>query len=123
MDIVHVRRPAPLGGPVSSDEGGNMQRRSIGFALMLVLFLLAEGYSQEPFMGTWKLNKKESIIPAGAPRNNTVTYETGSSDVKVTVDGTDGEGKPVHSEWVGKFDGKDYSVSGDPNSEDRKSVG
>jgi len=32
--------------------------------------------------------------------------------VKVTVDGTDGDGKPVHSEWTGKYDGKDYPVTG-----------
>ena len=97
-----------------------MQRRSIVLALMMALFVLAEAYAQEPFVGTWKLNKKESIIPAGAPKNNTVTYEPAGGEMKVTVDGTDGEGKPVHSEWVGKFDGKDYSVSGDPNSDTRE---
>jgi hypothetical protein len=41
--------------------------------------------------------------------------------VKVTVDGTDGEGKPTHSEWRGKYDGKDYPVTGDPNSDTRSS--
>jgi hypothetical protein len=39
--------------------------------------------------------------------------------VKVTVDGTDGEGKALHSEWTGKYDGKDYPVTGDPISDAR----
>jgi hypothetical protein len=39
--------------------------------------------------------------------------------VKVTVDGVDGAGKPAHHEWTGKFDGKDYPVTGDPASDTR----
>jgi hypothetical protein len=39
--------------------------------------------------------------------------------VKVTVDGTDGTGKPAHSEWTGKYDGKDYPVTGDPSTDMR----
>ena len=39
--------------------------------------------------------------------------------VKVTVDGADAEGKPAHNEWTGKFDGKDYPVTGDPTSDIR----
>ena len=31
---------------------------------------------------------------------------------KVTTDGVDGSGKPTHSEWTGKFDGKPYPVTG-----------
>jgi len=39
--------------------------------------------------------------------------------VKVTVDGIDGDGKPTHKEWTGKFDGKDYPITGDPPSDTR----
>lgn len=77
-------------------------------------------YAQDAFMGTWKLNKDGSIIPAGAPKNNTVTYGPAGENIKVTVDGTDSDGKPIHSEWTGKFDGKDYPVTGDPNSDTRE---
>ena len=34
--------------------------------------------------------------------------------VKVSTDGINADGKPFHTEWTGKFDGKDYP--------DRKSV-
>jgi hypothetical protein len=70
--------------------------------------------ADDPQMGTWKLNAAKSKIGAGAPTNNTVIYAAAGDSVKVTVDGVDGTGKPVHSEWTGKFDGKDYPVTGDP---------
>ncbi len=70
-------------------------------------------------IGTWKLNEAKSKIGPGAPRNNTVVYEAAGDNVKVTVDGTDSDGKATHSEWTGKYDGKDYPVSGDPNSDAR----
>ena len=72
-----------------------------------------------PQMGTWKLNEAKSKFPAGASKNTTVVYETAGDSVKVTVDGVDGDGKPTHNEWTGKFDGKDYPLVGDPVSDTR----
>jgi len=70
-------------------------------------------------MGTWKLNEAKSTIPAGLPKNNTVVYAAAGADVKVTVDGVAGDGKPLHNEWTGKFDGKDYPVTGDSTQDAR----
>ena len=39
--------------------------------------------------------------------------------MKVTIDSTGNDGSPTHNEWTGKFDGKDYPVTGDPNSDAR----
>ena len=72
---------------------------------------------QQP--GTWKLNEAKSKIAPGVAKNNTVVIEAAGDDLKVTVDGTDSDGKPVHNEWTGKFDGKDYAVTGDPTSDMR----
>jgi hypothetical protein len=72
-----------------------------------------------PTLGTWKLNEAKSKIPAGASKNLTVVYEAQGDSIKCTVDGVDGQGKPTHNEWTGKFDGKDYPVTGDPNSDTR----
>lgn len=70
-------------------------------------------------MGTWKLNEAKSKFSPGAPKNSTVVYEAAGDDVKVTVDGIDGTGKPTHNVWTGKFDGKDYPLTGSPTSETR----
>jgi hypothetical protein len=77
-------------------------------------------FAQNPsFMGTWKLNEAKSKLGSGVAKNNIVVYEPAGDNVKVTIDGTDGAGTPTHNEWTGKFDGKDYPVTGDPNSDMR----
>jgi hypothetical protein len=70
-------------------------------------------------LGTWKLNEAKSKISPGAPKNLTVVYTAAGDNIKGTIDGVDGQGKPTHNEWTGKFDGKDYPVTGDPNSDTR----
>jgi hypothetical protein len=70
-------------------------------------------------LGTWKLNEAKSKLGAGAPKNNTVIYTAEGDNVKVTTDGVDASGKPTHTEWVGKYDGKDYPVTGDSGSDAR----
>jgi hypothetical protein len=75
--------------------------------------------ADDPQMGTWKLNESKSKIAAGGPKNNTVVYAADGDNVKVTVDGTDADGKSTHNEWTGKFDGKDYPVTGDPSQDTR----
>src|SRR5947208_3018021 len=65
-----------------------------------------------PQMGTWKLNEAKSKMPAGMGKNTTVVYAEQGDKIKVTVDGVDKDGKPTHSVWVGKFDGKAYPSKG-----------
>ena len=69
-------------------------------------------FAASPQMGTWKLNEAKSKIPAGMGKNTTVVYAEQGDKIKVTVDGVDKDGKPTHSVWVGKFDGKAYPVKG-----------
>ena len=71
-------------------------------------------------IGTWKLNEAKSKFAAGnSMRNNTVVYSPDGDKIKVTVDGTDKDGKPTHNEWTGNFDGKDYPLVGDPMADSR----
>jgi FlaG/FlaF family flagellin (archaellin) len=53
------------------------------------------------------------------PKNSTIVFEAAGDSIKVTIEGTDPAGKPTHNEWTGKLDGKDYPVTGDPNSDAR----
>jgi hypothetical protein len=70
-------------------------------------------------MGTWKLNEGKSQLPAGFMKNTNVVYEAAGDNIKASTDGIDKDGKPFHTEWTGKFDGKDYPLSGDPVSDAR----
>jgi hypothetical protein len=96
-----------------------MKTRTILLTLTLCFVGIAMAFADDANMGTWKLNEAKSTFPAGATKNSTVVYEAAGADVKVTVDGTDKDGKATHNEWTGKFDGKDYPVTGDPNTNAR----
>jgi hypothetical protein len=100
-------------------DGGNMKTRTIVSTLALGFFAAAVCFASPPQMGTWKLNEAKSKFAPGSPKNNTVVYEAAGDKVRVTVDGTDGAGKPAHNEWTGKFDGKDHPVTGDPTADAR----
>ena len=95
-----------------------MKTKAIALTISLVFVSVALGFQDNPNMGTWKLNEAKSKF-AGKARNHTVVYEAAGDQIKVTVDGVDESGGAVHSEWTGKFDGKDYPVTGDANSDVR----
>jgi hypothetical protein len=96
-----------------------MKIKPILLTLALCFFASTMCFASDGNMGTWKLNEAKSKIPAGAPKNHTVVYAAAGDSVIVTVDGTGADGKPTHNEWTGKYDGKDYPVTGDPNSDVR----
>jgi len=69
-------------------------------------------FAASPQMGTWKLNEAKSKLVPGMGKNTTVTYAEQKDKIKITVDGVGKDGKPTHSVWIGKFDGKAYPVKG-----------
>ena len=100
--------------------GEGMKTKTIELTLALCFFAGAACFAaDDPNMGTWKLNEAKSKLIPGEGKNTTVVYEAADDQVKVIIDGTDKDGKPTHNEWTGKFDGKDYAVTGDPKSDMR----
>jgi len=92
----------------------------IGAFLVLILAAgIAYAAANDGFLGTWKINEGKSKIAAGSPKNSTVVYLMAGDDVKVSIDGTDAKGQAYHSDWTGKFDGKDYALTGDSTADTR----
>ena len=96
-----------------------MNTKRIVITTAFCLTAVAVGFAADPNVGSWKLNEAKSKIAAGAPKNLTVVYTVVGDSYKCVVDGVDGTGKPTHNEWTGKFDGKDYPVTGDPSADAR----
>jgi hypothetical protein len=94
-----------------------MRRTVLTFVMLFVGLAICS--AQNPSLGTWKLNEAKSKLTPGLPKNVTVKYEAAGDSIKATIDGVDGQGKPTHNEWTGKFDGKDYPVTGDMASDTR----
>ena len=89
------------------------------FATLTVCLAAVAVFAADAFTGTWKLNEAKSKLGAGTTKNTTVTYEVTGDTVKVTLDGVSADGKATHDEWTGKYDGKDYPVTGNPMTDTR----
>ena len=63
--------------------------------------------------------KKNRRTTPGAPKTTSVVYTTEGDNYKCIVEGTDPSGNAMRNEWTGKFDGKDYPVTGDPTFDTR----
>src|SRR5262245_14197273 len=99
----------------ASRQGGRMRARTILASVAVFFAAVGLSFAADPQMGTWKLNEAKSKLSPEGGKVTTVVYEAVGDNVKVTVDGLDKDGKPTHNEWTGKFDGKDYPVSGGPS--------
>ena len=96
-----------------------MKARTVLLTFVTLVVSATMCFAASPQLGTWKLNEAKSKLSPGLPKNAAVVVEAVGDNIKVTLDGVDGQGKPTHSEWTGKFDGKDYPVTGDSTSDMR----
>ena len=96
-----------------------MKTRITAVVMALAFAATVACFAANPQMGTWKLNETKSKITLSTLRNTHVVYSSMLAQVKIKADGIDANGKPSHTESSGKFDGKDYPVTGDPNSDAR----
>ena len=81
-------------------------------AVALSFTATAGCFAANPQMGTWKLNEAKSKLVPGMGKNTMVVYAEQKDKIKITVDGVGKDGKPTHSVWVGKADGKAYKSKG-----------
>ena len=87
--------------------------------LTLAALFAAVCFAADVNIGTWKLNTAKSKNLPSDDKDTTIAIAATGDSMKVTEDGTDDKGKPWHDEWTGKFDGKDYPLTGDPDSDTR----
>ncbi len=97
-----------------------MQKRSavvlVALTALLAVSSMARAQSPDPWIGTWKVNLAKSTYKPGPKPTvaGTVKMEPSAGDLKTTIDASNPQGQPIHTETVGKFDGKDNPVTGAP---------
>ena len=70
------------------------------------------------WLGNWKLNAaKSKYSPGPGPKSQTLKFEATPGGIKFTGDGVDADGKPTHSMYLSKFDGKDVSYEGNADAD------
>ena len=86
------------------------------FAALAISVILRA--AQDPLIGTWELNRAKS---KGTPPPNlreTLKYEPyGDGGVKSTSEGVNALGNPIHTEYTGYYDGKEYPVTGNRDAD------
>ena|SRR5215813_3753043 len=98
-----------------------MRKKLLRYSLAAsAITLLASGIvlAADNWIGTWKLNaEKSKFSPGPGPKSLTLKFEQTPDGIKFSSEGMDAEGKPTHSEYVSKFDGKEVPYSGNPNAD------
>jgi hypothetical protein len=99
-----------------------MQRQfAFVFALVVisVVALTTVVIAADHNVGTWKLNlAKSKYSPGPAPKSQTLKIEAwGDDGVRYAADGVGADGKPTHTEFQAKYDGKDYPFKGNPDAD------
>lgn len=98
-----------------------IQQASLSAVIAAALLTAAGGVgsaeSSDPLHGTWKLNAaKSKFTPGPAPKATSIKYEAAGEGLKVIVDTESDKGKG-HWEYTANFDGKDYPVTGSPDTD------
>jgi hypothetical protein len=98
-----------------------MKAARVPFAALLVTSVVAlwpasSAAQDDPFLGTWVLDvAKSKLEPGPPPKDQTVIFEAAGEGVKITAKTTDADGSQRTFSYTGKYDGKDYPATGDPN--------
>ena len=72
----------------------------------------------ENWLGTWKIDlAKSKYSPGPAPKSLTLKWEATPGGIKFTSDGVGADGKPNHTMYLSKFDGKDVPYEGNPDAD------
>jgi hypothetical protein len=88
-----------------------MTKKHLFTAAVVVVGILsgsALAQSNDPLIGTWKLNAAKSK----GTKSGTTKIEAADGGVKFTVDLVGADDTPRHWEFSGKYDGKDNPVTG-----------
>ena len=97
-----------------------MLQRVALFVFAFALCAASAWAQQDPLVGTWKQNLAKTKNDPGPQPQNSITIKreaAANGALKTTVDGIDAQGKPTHTEYTAKYDGKDYPVTGSADSD------
>ena len=90
--------------------------RTAAFGAFLALIgvqLIAQG--TDLIIGNWELNVAKSKSTAPASKSESRSYVLAGQDIKASAKGVDADGKPYASQWSIRYDGRDQTVSGNPD--------
>jgi hypothetical protein len=73
--------------------------------------------ADSPFSGTWKLNTAKSHFTGPGLKSSTANVEADDQNFKLKQELVDDKGQTSNISVDAKFDGKDYPLAGDPDTD------
>ena len=92
-----------------------MRRASL--IILVLSFSLSLFASESPFSGTWKMNPAKSKVMWPLPQSDVAVVNVDETGIKFSEEMTDEKGQSAKTSTEAKFDGKDYPLTGDPDSD------
>jgi hypothetical protein len=85
--------------------------------LLAVVGFAGSLWAADPFVGTWKMNvgKSKAPNPSMLSKSEIIKNEGIDNGLNTIYEGVDAEGKAYRMVWSGKYDGKDYPITGSPD--------
>ena len=88
-------------------------RRTLLLTPILILSALPTLCSDDPMIGTWRLNVSRShYYPGRMPKSQVRVYATSEEGTQETVTTVNADGETVKVIFPGIYDGRDYPVTG-----------
>ena len=91
--------------------------RSLRLLLVLLSFSATLLTADSPFSGTWKFNPSKGHLTPPIPKSVVVHVATDAENFKFSQEGVDEKDQSFKSSYEAKFDGKEYPITGDPDSD------
>jgi hypothetical protein len=91
--------------------------RIVAIALLSTLFLGATAFAADAVVGTWKLNVAKSKFSGTAPKSGARVYTETANGVTLDQKLVGADGKEISMHVTLKYDGKDYTVTGNPDGD------
>ena len=91
-----------------------MKKRVVVSSLLVAFLGAGLAVAGENWIGSWKLNAAKSKQEAAAIQVATLKFEKTPEGIKLTSEGKDAQGKPLHAGYTAKFDGSPAPWTGNP---------
>jgi hypothetical protein len=88
------------------------------FRICLVVLSLTIGLSaaESSFSGTWKFNPAKGHLTPPVPKSQIVHIDADDENFKFSQESVNEKDEQMKTSYEAKFDGKEYSVTGDPGT-------
>ena len=90
--------------------------RLLRICLVVLSLTIGVFAAESPFSGTWKFNPSKGHLTPPVPKSQTVNIKANGENFSFSQESVNEKDEQIKTSYQAKFDGKEYSVTGDTGS-------